>query len=64
MIYEIDNFKISPKDNLDEKVLNKYKTNKYKILRKSIDARKKEDVKVIYKLAVDTPLNLKNEKNM
>ena len=62
MIYEIDNFKISPKDNLDEKVLNKYKTNKYKILRRSIDARKKEDVKVIYKLAIDTPLNLKNEK--
>ena len=62
MIYEIDNFKISPKDNLDEKVLTKYKTKKYIILRRSIDARKKEDVKVIYKLAVDTPLNLKNEK--
>ncbi len=62
MIYEIDNFKISPKDNLESKIFNKYKTTKYKILRKSIDARKKEDVKIIYKLAIDTNLNLKNEK--
>ena len=62
MIYEIDNFKISPLDNRDKKIFKKYKTNNFKILKRSIDARKKDDVKIIYKLAVDTRLNLKNEK--
>lgn len=57
MKYAIDNFKISPKDQdkLETIIKNKYKLGdfKYKIIRRSIDARKKTDVKLIYKIVIE-----------
>ena len=63
MKFQIDNFKINPKDdnNLKEIIKNKYKLDSftYKILQKSIDARNKENVVIIYKLLIDTEKKLK-----
>lgn len=63
MKYQIDNFKISPKDNdkLEKIIKDKYKLDnfKYKIIQKSIDARNKENVLIIYKLLIETNKSLK-----
>ena len=63
MKYQIDNFKISP--NVDNKleaiIKEKFKLDSfsYKIIQKSIDARNKENVVIIYKLLIDTNKKLK-----
>ena len=56
MKYQINNFKISPKSNLDNEIKSKLKINnyKYRILLKSIDARNKLDVKLVYNLMIET----------
>lgn len=58
MKYQINNFKVNPKEinNLDELIKSKLKINKYtyRILAKSIDARNKDNVIVIFKLLIDT----------
>ena len=63
MKYQINNFKISPMDinNLENIIKNKFHLNnfKYEILLQSIDARDKENVKVIYNLMIDTNKTLK-----
>lgn len=67
MKYIIDNFKVNPKtkNTLDEIIKEKLKINdfKYKILHKSIDARNKEDIYLVYKLLLDTN-NKINGKNI
>lgn len=67
MKYQIDNFKISPmeNDNLSNIIKSKFKLDKfeYKILQKSIDARNKKEVNLIYKLMVETDKKL-NGKNI
>lgn len=66
MKYQIDQFKVSPKEQnqLSKLLQNKYKLKRftYKILQKSIDARNKENVVVIYKIMIETeePLRGKN----
>ena len=63
MKYPINNFKVNPKDlnNLENIIKAKLKINnfKYKILSKSIDARDKNNVFVIFKLIIDTPSHIK-----
>ena len=58
MKYQINNFKVSPKDykNLKSLIENKFhlKNFSYKILQKSIDARNKDKVILLYKLMVET----------
>ena len=58
MKYKISNFKVSPKDykNLYSLIQNKYHLHdfKYKILQRSIDARNKDKVFLLYKLMVET----------
>lgn len=58
MKYQINNFKVSPKDykNLKSLIQNKFHLHefKYKILQRSIDARKKEKIVLLYKLYVET----------
>ncbi|MBR6289607.1 MAG: hypothetical protein IKR19_09745 [Acholeplasmatales bacterium] len=56
MKYQINNFKISPKANLELEIKSKLKINnfKYKILLKSIDARDKSNIKLVYNLMIDT----------
>ena len=56
MKYQINNFKISPKANLETEIKSKLKINnfKYKILLKSIDARDKSNIKLVYNLMIDT----------
>ncbi|MCR4898910.1 MAG: hypothetical protein K5892_06765 [Acholeplasmatales bacterium] len=63
MKYQINNFKISPKANLDNEIKAKLKINnyKYKILLKSIDARNKSDVKLVYNLMIDTNEKIHNK---
>ena len=66
MKYQIDNFKISPIDDnrLDFIIVKKLKICKfkYKILQKSIDARDKNNVLLIYKLLIETNEKIKNAK--
>jgi len=63
MKYQINEFKISPMDDelLEDIIKQKFKLNnfKYKIIQKSIDARHKEDIKIIYKLMIETDKLLK-----
>lgn len=63
MKYQINNFKVNPKDlnNLENIIKAKLKINnfKYKILSKSIDARDKNNVFVIFKLLIDTPSHIR-----
>lgn len=58
MKYQVSNFKVSPKDykNLRSLIQNKFhlKEFNYKVLQKSIDARKKEKVFLLYKLLIET----------
>lgn len=58
MKYQVSNFKVSPKDykNLKSLIQNKFhlKEFSYKILQRSIDARKKEKVVLLYKLLIET----------
>ena len=63
MKYQINNFKISPKANIDNEIKAKLKINnyKYKILLKSIDARNKSDVKLVYNLMIDTNEKIHNK---
>ncbi len=65
MKYQIENFKISPKQDKDLHFLISQKYNiknfKFKILHKSIDARDKKNIKIIYKLMIDTNLPLKGK---
>lgn len=65
MKYQIDNFKASPIDNNLELVINrklKIKNFKYRILQKSIDARDKNNVLLVYKLLIETNEKIKNAK--
>lgn len=63
MKYQISDFKISPKDekDFDNILKKKLKINnfKYRIIAKSIDARKENDIKVIYKLLIETNEKIK-----
>ncbi len=65
MKYQINDFKISPKDDykLEDIIKEKFKLNKfnYKIIQKSIDARNKLDIKIIYKLMIDTDKLIKGK---
>ncbi len=63
MKYQINNFKISPKANLDKEIKNKLRLNdfKYKILLKSIDARDKANVKLVYNLMIETNEKIHNK---
>ena len=65
MKYVIDNFKISPndQDKLEAIIKHKYKLGdfKYKIIRRSIDARKKTDVKLIYKIVIEVDKKVNNK---
>lgn len=58
MKYQINNLKVNPKDlnNLEKIIKSKLKINNftYKIISKSIDARDKENVVVIFKLLIET----------
>ncbi len=63
MKYQINDFKISPQDDLrlEDIIKEKYKLNNFnfKIIQKSIDARHKDDIKIIYKLMLETEKKLK-----
>ena len=65
MKYQINNFKISPSDDLylEDILRKKFKLNnfEYKIIQKSIDARDKDDIKIVYKLMIDTNTSLKGK---
>ena len=65
MKYQIDNFKISPKDcdNLESIIKNRFKLDdfKYKILHKSIDARDKSNVNLIFRLMIETNKKINNK---
>ena len=65
MKYQINNFKISPKNNLEDEIKTKFKLNefKYKILHKSIDARDKENVYLVFNLMIECNKKL-NGKNI
>ena len=58
MKYQITNFKLTPQkiDNLENEIKKHFKLNNftYKIISKSIDARKKDNILVIYKLIIET----------
>ena len=56
-MYEIDNFKVSPINlDLEKEIKNRFHLNKfsYDILHRSIDARDKDDIKIVYRLKIDT----------
>ena len=65
MKYQIDNFKISPKDfdNLESIIKSRFKLDdfKYKILHKSIDARDKSNVNLIFRLMIETNKKINNK---
>lgn len=65
MKFQIDNFKITPNEekSLDKVIKNRFKLDdfEYKIIQKSIDARDKSDIKLVYKLMIDTNSNLKGK---
>ena len=65
MRYQISDFKISPDmdGRLEDIIKEKFKLNKFsfKIIQKSIDARHKDDIKIIYKLMVETDKALKGK---
>ncbi|MGM9969030.1 MAG: NAD(P)/FAD-dependent oxidoreductase [Anaeroplasma sp.] len=65
MKYIIDNLKISPQedDNLPIIIKEKYGLDifSFKILHKSIDARKKDNIKILYKIIIDTKQSLKGK---
>ena len=65
MQYQIDNFKVLASNKTDLKTLisNKFKIKdfEYKIISKSIDARKKSEVYVVYKLMIDTNKIINNK---
>ena len=65
MIYEVTNFKVSPLNDkaLDEIIKNNLHINKfkYRIIAKSIDARNKNDIMIVYKLLIDTNEKLKGK---
>ena len=65
MKYQISNFKISPSDENKLKSIIKsrlhLKNFDYKIIHKSIDARNKESIKLIYKLMIETNDTLKGK---
>jgi len=67
MKYQIDNFKISPMENdsLADIIKAKFKLDKfeYKILQRSIDARNKNEIYLIYKFMIETNKKL-NGKNI
>lgn len=58
MKYQVSSFKVSPKDykNLKSLIENKFHLNhfSYRILQKSIDARNKDSVVLLYKLLIET----------
>jgi len=58
MKYQINNFKLTPQksNDLENEIKRYFKINsfEYKIISKSIDARKKDNIYVIYKLIIDT----------
>ena len=58
MKYQINNFKLTPQrsNDLENEIKRYFKINsfEYKIISKSIDARKKDNIFVIYKLIIDT----------
>ena len=65
MKYEINNFKVDPFDKRDlfDIIKSIYKINnfKYKIVQKSIDARDKNKIIIIYKLLIETNESLKGK---
>ena len=65
MKYKVINFKVSPKDknNLKSLIQNKFhlKDFSYKILHQSIDARKKDNVYLLYQLLIDTNIKLEGK---
>ncbi len=65
MKYQINNFKISPYEepSLEKIIKSRFKLNdfKYKIIHKSIDARDKNKVILLYKLMVETNEELKGK---
>ena len=66
MQYQIDNFKVLASNQTDLKVLIKNKFNikgdfNYKIINKSIDARKKSEVYLVYKLLLECNNVIKNK---
>lgn len=56
MKYLIQNFKIGPRENLELCIEKRFNLTKfsYKILQKSIDARSKENILLVFKLCVET----------
>ena len=65
MKYQINNFKTTPQADLVTALKKKYKLDKfeYKILLKSVDARNKDDIHLVYNLMIDTNKKL-NDKNI
>ena len=65
MKYEIKNLKVDPFDKRDlfDIIKSLYKINnfKYKIIQKSIDARNKNNIFLIYHLLIETNENLKGK---
>ena len=66
MQYQIDNFKVLASNQTDLKVLIKNKFNikgdfNYKIINKSIDARKKTEVYLVYKLLIESNNTIKHK---
>lgn len=65
MKYQIDNFKVKPNrvnHLLDEiKKIYNIEIINYRIIQKSIDARNKKDINVIFKLMIETPNKLKGK---
>ena len=63
MKYELSNLKVSPLDERELKdiIKNKLKINnfEYKIIQKSIDAREKNNILIIYKLLIETEEKIK-----
>ena len=66
MQYQIDNFKVlaSNQTSLNDLIKTKYKLKKdfnIKIISKSIDARKKTEVYLVYRLLIETNEIIKNK---
>ena len=65
MQYQIDNFKVLASNQTDLKTLisNKYKIKDFdlRIISKSIDARKKSEVYLLYKLLIETNKNINHK---
>ena len=66
MQYQVDNFKVLASNQTDLKVLIKNKYNlkndfSYKIISKSIDARKKSEVYLVYKFLIECNIVIKNK---